>query len=96
MIPLTRLEINLGFNVIVGGGDEYEAIADIKATNATYILPINFPDAYDVSNPYQADYVTLADMRNLTKPCQSKDHGRQRSSLPLRLTILNRLRTQAS
>ncbi|NQX78384.1 amidohydrolase family protein [Gilvibacter sp.] len=50
--------------VIVGGGDEYEAIADIKATNATYILPINFPDAYDVSNPYQADYVTLADMRN--------------------------------
>lgn len=50
--------------VIVGGGDEYEAIADIKATAATYILPINFPDAYDVSNPYQADYVTLADMRN--------------------------------
>ena len=49
--------------VIVGGGDEYEAIRDIKATGATYILPINFPDAYDVSNPYQADYVTLADMR---------------------------------
>ena len=49
--------------VIVGGGDEYEAIGDIKATGATYILPINFPNAYDVSNPYQADYVTLADMR---------------------------------
>lgn len=50
--------------VIVGGGDEYESIGAIKATNATYILPINFPDAYNVTDPYQADYVSLADMRN--------------------------------
>lgn len=49
--------------VIVGGGDEFEAIDDIKATKATYILPINFPKAYDVSNPFQADYVSLRDMR---------------------------------
>lgn len=49
--------------VILAGGNEYESIADIKATNATYIVPINFPDAYDVSNPYQADNVSLADMR---------------------------------
>lgn len=49
--------------VIVGGGDEYEAIQDIKATNASYIIPINFPEAYDVSNPYFADYISLEDMR---------------------------------
>ncbi|MCK0157631.1 amidohydrolase family protein [Cellulophaga sp. F20128] len=49
--------------VILAGGNEYESIADIKATNATYIVPINFPNAYDVSNPYQASYVSLADMR---------------------------------
>jgi len=49
---------------ILGGGNEYETIADIKATNATYILPLNFPDAYDVSNPFQAVYVTLKDMRH--------------------------------
>ena len=48
---------------IVAGGDEYENIADIKATNAKYIVPLNFPDAYDVSNPYQAGYVSLQDMR---------------------------------
>jgi len=36
---------------IVGGGDEYETVADIKATGAKLILPLNFPDAYDVSNP---------------------------------------------
>ncbi|KEZ93449.1 amidohydrolase family protein [Nonlabens ulvanivorans] len=49
--------------VIVGGEDAYEMIDDIKATNASLILPINFPDAYDVTNPYQEWYVNLADMR---------------------------------
>ncbi len=49
--------------VIVGGGDEFERLADVKATNAKLILPLNFPDAYDVSNPYHANYVSLADMR---------------------------------
>ena len=48
---------------LLGGGDEFENIADIKATNAKFIIPLNFPDAYDVSNPYQADYVELKDMR---------------------------------
>jgi len=50
--------------VILGGGFEYENIAQVKATNATFILPLNFPEAYDVSNPYQATYVSLADMRH--------------------------------
>ncbi len=49
--------------VILGGGNEYESINEIKGTNAKFILPLNFPDAYDVSNPYQASYVTLEDMR---------------------------------
>ncbi|MBQ4915726.1 amidohydrolase family protein [Maribacter sp. MMG018] len=48
---------------ILGGGNEFERIAEIKATNAKYIIPLNFPDAYDVSDPYQADYVSLKDMR---------------------------------
>ncbi|MCW8980891.1 MAG: amidohydrolase family protein, partial [Altibacter sp.] len=49
--------------VIVGGGDEYELIEDIKATNSKYIIPVNFPDAFDVSNPYLANYISLEDMR---------------------------------
>jgi imidazolonepropionase-like amidohydrolase len=49
--------------VILGGGDEFESVADIKATNAKIILPLNFPEPYDMSNPYQADYVTNEDMR---------------------------------
>ncbi|MGB5943149.1 MAG: amidohydrolase family protein [Leeuwenhoekiella sp.] len=49
--------------VIVGGGDEYNRIDEIKETGATYILPLDFPNAYDLENPYQADYVALSQMR---------------------------------
>jgi imidazolonepropionase-like amidohydrolase len=56
-------QFNLNY-IIVGGGDEYELIDEIKATNAQYIIPVNFPDAYDVSDPYAAKYISLEDMRN--------------------------------
>ncbi|MEC3965534.1 amidohydrolase family protein [Flagellimonas halotolerans] len=49
---------------ILGGGDEYERIDQIKATNAKLILPLDFPDAFDVSNPYEAKYIALKDMRH--------------------------------
>lgn len=49
--------------IIIGGGDEYEAIERIKNTNASYVIPVNFPDAYDMSDPYFAKYVSLEDMR---------------------------------
>ncbi len=48
---------------IVGGGDEYERINDIKSTGANMIIPINFRKAYDVSNPLLANYISLGDMR---------------------------------
>ena len=49
--------------IIVGGGDEFEMIEKIKTTNNKYIIPINFPDAFDVSNPYLANYISLKDMK---------------------------------
>ncbi len=49
--------------VIIGGNDAYEMIADVKATNASLIIPVNFPDAYDVTDPFQEWYVNLSDMR---------------------------------
>tara|TARA_R110002126_G_scaffold291189_3_gene450837 strand:- start:11587 stop:14550 length:2964 start_codon:yes stop_codon:yes gene_type:complete len=48
---------------IVGSGDEYERVNDIKATNANFIIPINFSAAYDVSNPLLAQQISLQDMR---------------------------------
>ncbi|WP_299013486.1 amidohydrolase family protein [uncultured Polaribacter sp.] len=48
---------------IVGSGDEYERVADIKSTNANFIIPVNFSNAYDVSNPLLAQQISLRDMR---------------------------------
>ena len=56
-------EFNVNY-IIVGGGDEYEMIDQTKATQSKFIIPINFPEAYDVSNPYAAKYISLADMRD--------------------------------
>jgi imidazolonepropionase-like amidohydrolase len=50
--------------VILAGGQEYENIADIKETGASLVVPLNFPDPFDVSNPYHAQYVSLEDMRH--------------------------------
>ena len=55
------------FNIqytIVGGGDEYERIDEVKKSNATVILPINFQLAYDVDNPFLASTLSLSDMRS--------------------------------
>lgn len=49
--------------VILAGGNEFESIAEIKATQADLIVPINFPKAYEVSDPFQAGYLSLKDMR---------------------------------
>ncbi|WP_246288435.1 amidohydrolase family protein [Winogradskyella costae] len=55
------------FNIqytIVGGGDEYERIDEIKGTNAIIILPIDFQLAYDVDDPFLANTLSLSDMRS--------------------------------
>ena len=50
--------------IIKGGGNEYQRIDDIKATKASYILPINFPEAIDVQDPDDARLVALSAMKN--------------------------------
>jgi len=59
--------------VIVGGGDEYEWINAVKSSNAKYIIPINFPKAYDVENPFLASSMELEAMREWNqKPSNPK------------------------
>ena len=49
--------------IMVGGGDEYERIADVKETNATIILPLDFQKAYDVEDPFLASTLSISEMR---------------------------------
>ena len=56
--------MNLASNtLLLGGGDEFERIADIKKTNANFIIPINFRKPYDVSNPNISKNIPLSDLR---------------------------------
>lgn len=60
----SKIAKEFGLNYILkGSGNEFERIEEIKATNAKFIIPISFPDAYDVSNPYLSNQIELADMR---------------------------------
>ncbi len=50
--------------IIKGGGDEYQRIAEIKATGAPLIVPITYPDVYDVEDPFDAQMVDLSQMKH--------------------------------
>src|SRR5579863_5736300 len=50
--------------IIKAGENEYQRIADIAATKAAYIVPVNFPQAMDVEDPDAARFVSLADMKH--------------------------------
>jgi hypothetical protein len=56
-------EFNLNY-IIKGGGDEYEYVSAIKASGNRLIIPVNFPDAFDMTDIYSQDYVSLGDLKN--------------------------------
>ncbi len=61
----TKIGKEFGVNYILkGGGDEYKRIDDLKATGSAFIIPVNFPAAYDVTDPHDAELVSLADMKH--------------------------------
>jgi imidazolonepropionase-like amidohydrolase len=50
--------------IIKGSGDEYQRIHEIKATNDPLVIPVNFPDPYDMSDPYDALNISLREMKH--------------------------------
>lgn len=50
--------------IIKGAGDEYKRVTEIKATRATFIIPVAYPDAFDVEDPLDAQRLSLADMKH--------------------------------
>ncbi len=49
--------------IIKGGGNEYQRLNEIKATNATFILPLNFPAAMDVDDPAEMRFVGIDQLK---------------------------------
>jgi len=50
--------------VFKGKGDEYQRIAEIKATGGKLIVPVNFPKAYDVADPYNSLIISYSDVKH--------------------------------
>ncbi|HQX71842.1 MAG TPA: amidohydrolase family protein [Chitinophagaceae bacterium] len=50
--------------IIKAGQNEYQRIKEMKGTNATFILPLNYPQAQDVEDPNDARFVSLQDMKH--------------------------------
>ncbi|HEX7414127.1 MAG TPA: amidohydrolase family protein, partial [Bacteroidia bacterium] len=50
--------------IIKGRGDEYQRVDDIQQSFCKYIIPLNFPDAFDVEDPYDAENVTLTELKH--------------------------------
>lgn len=50
--------------IIKGGGNEYQRLYDIQNSFAKYIIPVNYPDAIDVEDPYDAELASLTDLKH--------------------------------
>lgn len=50
--------------IIKAGGNEYQRIAEMAATGAAFILPLDFPKPTDVEDPNDARYVNLSTMKH--------------------------------
>ncbi len=50
--------------IIKAKGDEYQRVSDVKGTNAKLITSLNFPKAYEVEDPYKANWISLEDMKH--------------------------------
>ena len=56
-------EFNLQY-IIKGAGDEYQRLEEIRNAGVPLILPVNFPEPYDVANPDDALNVSLEQMKH--------------------------------
>ncbi len=60
-----KIAKEFGFEFIMkANGDEYLRAKDFGEKKIKMVIPLSFPDAYDVTNPYDAMNVSLAEMKH--------------------------------
>ena len=50
--------------ILKAGGNEYQRIKEMKSTNASFIVSMNYPQAQDVEDPNEARFVSVSDMKH--------------------------------
>tara|TARA_B100000427_G_scaffold328542_1_gene341916 strand:- start:2295 stop:4736 length:2442 start_codon:yes stop_codon:yes gene_type:complete len=65
ILRATTIGDEFGVNYIVlGGGDSYQRANAISETGATIIVPVNYPTAYDLSDPFLSRFVSLTELKH--------------------------------
>lgn len=65
LLRAAKIAAEFGFEFLyLGSGEEYQSIEQIAALNPTIVLPLNYPEAYDVQNPYVARQIPLSDLKH--------------------------------
>lgn len=72
--------------IIKEGGDAYHRLEAIKATGATLVVGVNFPEAPDVEDPLDAYNVNLADMKHW-ELAPSNPARLEKAGIPFALTV---------
>jgi len=47
-----------------GNGDEYQRIPEIKATEGMVVIPLDFPAAWDMTDPYLSRMISLGELKH--------------------------------
>lgn len=71
--------------IIKASGNEYQRIAEMTATKATFILPLNFPGAVDMEDPADARFVSLSEMKHW-EMAPSQPAAFEKANIPFCLT----------
>ncbi|MCC7246615.1 MAG: amidohydrolase family protein [Saprospiraceae bacterium] len=65
ILRIQRIGEEFGTKYIVKtAGDEYQRLDAVKASGQSLIVPLNFPEGYDVRDPYDALNVPLKDLKH--------------------------------
>ncbi len=65
ILRIARIGAEFSKNYIVKTrGDEYQRLDDVKATGQPLIVPLNFPEAFDVEDPFNALNFELKDLKH--------------------------------
>jgi imidazolonepropionase-like amidohydrolase len=65
ILRIARLGEEFGVKYIVkSAGDDYQRLSDIVKTGYSLIVPLNFPEGYDVRDPFDALNVSLRDLKH--------------------------------
>ena len=63
-LRIAKIGEEFGINYLIkAGGNEYQRLEEIKALKSKFILPLNFPEALDLNDPYDAINVSLATLK---------------------------------